>query len=74
MQMMKEKMYMMMNAMMGRVSTNLDELVHRTDSPFTVEVTSFLLLAKFRMPQVEANDRLKDPLNHLELFKTIMHL
>ena len=36
MQMMKEKMDMMMNALRGRVSTNLDKLVQRTDSPFTV--------------------------------------
>ena len=39
MQMIKEKMDMMMNAKRGRVSTNLDELVCRTDSPFTVQVT-----------------------------------
>ena len=45
MQMMKEKMDMMMNAMRGRVSNNLDELVHRTDSPFTAQVTSFPLLS-----------------------------
>ena len=31
--MMKEKMDMMMNSMKGRVSTNLDELIHRIDSP-----------------------------------------
>ena len=31
MQMMKEKMDMMMNAIRGRISINLDELVHRTD-------------------------------------------
>ena len=47
---MKEKMDVMMNALKGRVSTSLDELVHRTDSPFTALVTSFPLLAKFRMP------------------------
>ena len=56
MQTMKEKMDMMMNALTGWVSTSLDELVHRTDFPFTALVTSFLLLAKFRMPQVEAYD------------------
>ena len=39
MQMMKEKMDMMMNAKRGRVSTDLDELVCRTDSPFTAQVT-----------------------------------
>ena len=36
MQTMKEKMDMMMSALKGRVSTNLDELVQRTDLPFTV--------------------------------------
>ena len=50
MQMMKEKMDMMMDAMRGRVSTNLDELVHQTDSPFTAEVSYFPLPAKFQMP------------------------
>ena len=74
MQMMKENMDMMMNAMRGQVSTSLDELVHRTDSPFTTRVTFFPLLAKFRMPQVEAYDESKDPLDHLESFKTLIHL
>ena len=50
MQEMKEKMDMMISAMRGQVSTSLDELVHRTDSLFTVLVTSFPLLAKFTMP------------------------
>ena len=74
MQMMNEKMDMMMNAMRGRVATNLDELVHQIDSPFTAEVTSFPFPAKFRMPQVKAYDGSRDPLNHLESFKTLMHL
>ena len=72
--MIKEKMDMMMNAMRGWVSTNLDELVQRTDLPFTAQVTSFPLLAKFQMPQVEAYDGSRDLLNHLESFKTLMHL
>ena len=50
MQMMKERMNFMMNALKGRVSNDLDELVYRTDSPFTAPVTLFPLLAKFRMP------------------------
>jgi len=74
MQMMKEKMDMMMNAMKDHVSTSLDELVHRTDSPFTAPVTSFPIPTKFKMPQVEAYDGSRDPLNHLESFKTLMHL
>jgi len=60
--MMKEKMNMMMNAMKGRVSTSLDELVHRTDSPFTASVTSFPFPTKFKMPQMDAHDGLRDPL------------
>ena len=71
---MKEKMDMLMNALKGRVSTNLDELVQWTDSPFIVEVTSFPLPTKFRMPQVEAYDGSWGLLDYLESFKTLMHL
>ena len=72
---MKERMDFMMNTLRGRgVSSNLDELVHRMDSPFTTPVTSFPLPPKFHIPQVEAYDELKDTLDHLESFKTLMHL
>ena len=74
MQMMKERMDFMMNALKGQVSNDLDELVHRTDSPFTASVTSFPLLVKFRILQIETYDRSKDPLDHLESFKALMHL
>ena len=74
MQMMKERMDFMMNALRGRVFSDLDDLVHRIDSPFTAFVTSFSLPPKFRMPQVETYDGSKDPLDHLESFKTLMHL
>ena len=71
---MKERMDFMMNALRGRVSSDLDDLVHRTDSPFMVSVTSFPIPSKFRMPQVESYYGSKDPLGHLESFKTLMHL
>ena len=74
MQMMKEWMDFMMNALRGWVSSNPDKLVHWMDSPFTAFVTSFSLSSKFCMPQVEAYDRSKDPLDHLNSFKTLMHL
>ena len=64
----------MMNSLWGRLSNELDELVHRTDSPFTASITSFPFPSKFRMPQVEAYDGSKDLLDHLESFKTLMHL
>ncbi|XP_065632230.1 uncharacterized protein LOC136068692 [Quercus suber] len=74
MQAMKEQMEVMMNALEGRVSSDLDDLVNRTDSPFTGPVNSFPLPHKFRMPQIESYDGVKDPLDHLETFKTLMHL
>ena len=40
MQAMKEQMEVMMNALKGRVSSDLDDLVNRTDLPFTVPVYS----------------------------------
>ena len=72
--MMKERMNFMMNTLRGRVSSDNDDLVHRTDSPFIASVTLFPLPPKFRMPQVESYGGFKDPLNHIESFKTLMHL
>ena len=71
---MKEQMEVMMNALKGRVSNDPDDLVNRTDSPFTTSVNSFPLPQKFCMPQIESYDKVKDPLDHLETFKTLMHL
>ena len=74
MQAMKEQMEIMMNALKGQVSSDLDDLVNRTDSPFTAPVNSFLLPSKFCMPQMDSYDGVRDPLDHLETFKTLMHL
>ena len=49
MQMMKEMMDFMINALKGRVLNDLDELVHKTNSPFIASVTSFPLPPKFCM-------------------------
>ena len=74
MEMMKEMMDFMMNTLRGQVSSDLDELVYQTDLSFTIPITSFPLPPKFHIPLVEAYDGLKDPLDHLESFKTIMNL
>ena len=47
MQMMKEQMEFMMNALRGQVSSNLDDLVHWIDLPFTASVTSIPLYQNF---------------------------
>ena len=73
-QAMKEQMGVMMNALKGRVSNDLNDLVNRTDSPFTIPVNSCPLPQKVRMLQIESYDGVKDPFDHLETFKTLMHL
>ena len=47
MQVMKEQMEVMMNALKGRVSSDLDDLVNRTDSSFITPVNSCPLPQKF---------------------------
>ena len=46
----------MMNALKGQVSSDLDNLVNRTDSPFIAAVNFFPLPHKFRMPQIDSYD------------------
>ena len=58
----------------GRAPDNMDTLVQQTESPFTVEVLHFPLPAKFRMPQVEAFDGARDPVDHLNTYKNQMEL
>ena len=58
----------------GRALDTMDTLVQQTESPFTLEVLHYPLLAKFRMPQVEAFDGVKDPVDHLNTYKNQMEL
>ena len=58
----------------GRDPDSMDTLVQQTESPFTAEVLHFPLRAKFRMPQIEAFDGTKDPVDHLNTYKNQMEL
>ena len=58
----------------GRAPDTMDTLVQQTESPFTAEVLRYPLSAKFRMPQVEAFDGVKDPVDHLNTYKNQMEL
>ena len=58
----------------GRAPDSMDTLVQQTESPFTAEVLHFPLPAKFRMPQIEAFDGTKDPVDHLNTYKNHMEL
>ena len=70
----KEQIKVMMNALKGRVSSDLNDLVNRTDSPFTASVNCFPLPHKFCIPHIDSYNGVKDPLDHLETFKTLIHL
>ena len=72
---MKEQMKVIINVLKGRVSSDLDDLVNKTNSSFTIPINSCPLPQKFQMFQFESYDGVKDPLDHhLETFKTLMHL
>ena len=48
--------------------------MQQTESPFTIEVLNYPLHTKFRMPQVETFDGVKDPVDHLNTYKNQMEL
>ena len=58
----------------GRALDTMDTLVQQTESSFTAEVLHFPLPAKFRMPQVESFDGVKDLVDHLITYKSQMDL
>ena len=58
----------------GRAPNSINTLVQQTESPFTAEVPHFPLPAKFRMPQVEAFDGARDPVDHLNTYDAELSL
>ena len=71
---MKKQMRDMKNSLKAKVARNLDNLVHRADSPFIPRIVNFPLPSRFKVPPLENCDRTKDPFHYLEAFKTIMQL
>ena len=58
----------------GRAPDTMDTLVQQTESSFMAEVLHFPLSAKFKMPQVEAFDGVRDLVDHLNTYKNQMEL
>ena len=52
----------------------MEELVIRTDTPFTPTVMKVPLSLKFKMSVLESFDGTKDPLDHLKTYKALMDL
>ncbi|XP_050290351.1 uncharacterized protein LOC126728596 [Quercus robur] len=62
------------NAIKGKTNQSLERIVRKTDSPFTIAVQECPVPSKFRLPQLEPFDGLKDPLDHLNTFRTTLGL
>jgi len=71
---MRKEMDELRNAIKGKTDRSLDRMVRATDSPFTMAVLECPMLSKFRLPQLEPFDKLKDPQDHLNTFKTTLDL
>ena len=52
----------------------VEDLVHRTDSPFTASINEHPLPLKFKMLSLDLYDGTRDPFDHIATFKTTMHL
>ena len=62
------------NAIKEKTDQSLDKMVKRTNSPFTTAVLECPVPLKFHLLQLEPFDGLKDPLDHLNTFKTTLGL
>ena len=71
---MRKEMDELRNAIREKTDQSLDKIVRKTDSPFTMAVQECPVPSKFRLPQLEPFDGLKDPLDHLNTFKTTLSL
>ena len=62
------------NAIREKTDQSLDRIVRKTDSPFTVVIQECPVPSKFRLPQLEPFDGLKNPLDDLNKFKMTLGL
>ena len=71
---MRKEMDELRSAIKEKTERSVDRLVRETDSPFTTVVLECLIPSKFRLPQLESFDGLKDLQDHLNTFKTTLGL
>ena len=58
---MRKEMDELRSAIKERTDRSVDKMVRATNSPFTVAVLECPVSSKFRLPQLESFDGLKDP-------------
>ena len=57
-----------------RRANPIDDLVHRTHSPFVPSTNSHPQPSKFKIPSLDSYDGTRNPCDHIASFKTTMHL
>nr|XP_023892528.1 uncharacterized protein LOC112004509 [Quercus suber] len=60
------------SAIRGKTDQGLDRIVRKIDSPFMAVIQECPVPSQFRLPQLKPFDGLKDPLDHLNTFKTTL--
>lgn len=70
----RKEMATMRKALKGKALATVNELIKRMDHPFTPEVITRPLPDKFKPLQMEMVDGGRDPLDHLEAYKTHLNL
>ena len=71
---MQKEMDKLKNVMREKTDKNLDGMVKRTNSPFTIKVLGCPLPPKLYLPQLKSFDSLRDPLDHITTFKMTLSL
>ena len=71
---MRKEMDELRSVIKEKTDRSLDRIVRRTDSLFKTVVLECPMPSKFCLPQLESFDELKDPLDHLNTFKTTLGL
>ncbi|XP_030926621.1 uncharacterized protein LOC115953227 [Quercus lobata] len=66
---MRKEMDELRNAIKEKTDRSVDRMVRATDSPFTATVLECPVSSKFRLPQLESFNGLRDPQDHLNTFK-----
>ena len=57
-----------------RRKNHVEDLVHRTDSPFTASINGHPLPPKFKIPSLDSYDETCELFDYIATFKTTMHL
>ena len=70
----RKEMDELRNALKEKTDWSVDRMVRAMDSPFTTAVLECPVPSKFRLPQLEPFNGLKDPQDHLDTFKTTLGL